>query len=369
MKTSYQPLCKLQLEHSYYDETRDAGNFRIHPTPACQRILDHHHILFRQTENGVLLYVAVIPDTKPPELFQELNLETLKLAFWLEVINPLFFNISALPAEHNVGKELFYFNNLTDHRPSHADGEPLYLNDTTSKQSLGASLELLTGSLYTASFKQKVTDITLNLKDQFENILKSIPINEPNGLSEYRIDLADISGLIPGQYLLENENTPDDSYHIYYDPELRGKSIFGLIELYNTTTNLTPDSSEKVISSYQFLSSDNKLTPLSAYILRLNNRETIWRYIVTMKYQDTGLDLSKLSIKYDSGAPTFAKTLKDKQIIFTSEEALPLKETPPSVSLLLDGEDYMSLPIPTSSTALQKPSELNDLSSDMYIYI
>lgn len=368
MKTRYQSLCQLQLQHRYYSNGSASHDFSMQPTPACQRILDQHNILFRQSNNGISLYVAVIPETDPAELFQELHIETLKLSFWLEITNPLLFNILALPAEYQLGKEVFYFDNLTEYPQGRSDDDPLYLNGSES-EALGIKLQLITNSVYTVKFEPKVTETTLTLKDQFENDIETIHINEPSGIAEYRINLADISGLVAaGRYTLSDSQGHFN--YFYFDPELIGKSAFGLIELYSTTKNLTPDNSEKVPASYQFLSATNTLTQISAYQLKFDSRETIWRYIVTQKYQNTGLDLSKLSVKYENDSRvSFNKTSINNQITFTASKALPLTEANQPVALQQEGKKDIILPNPTPSTTLQKLSELASFSSDVYVYV
>lgn len=367
MKTRYQPLCQLQIQHSYYSNNNDTRDFQVHPTPPCQRILNHHNILFRQTKNGISLFVAVIPETDPAELFQQLNTDTLKLSFWLEVKNPLFFTISALPAEHQFGKELFYFDNLTDHRPNQANTAPLFLHDSTAKN-LGTKLQLVTNSLYTVRFKPTITEVMLTLKDHFGNTLHNINISEPDGLTTYRINLSDIPGLVAGRYTLSDDQ--GNTRHFYFDPELTGRSVFGLVELYNTTKNLTLDNTEKIPASYQFLSDANTLVQLSAYTIKMDHRETIWRYIITKKYQSTGVDINQLSVKYlNDNNLSFGKTLGNDHITFTANKALPLQETHQPIVLKQAGKADMTLPNPTPSTALQKPPGLTNFSSDMYIYV
>ena len=370
MRTRYQPLCQLQLQHDYYNSNINSApeNFRVYPTPACQRILAQHDILFRQTRNGMSLYIAVIPDTDPPELFQQLNIDTLKLSFWLEVTNPALFNISALPSGYQIGKTLFYFNNLTDHLPAHTDGDPLYLNDPTAAESLGSGIKLMTRPVYTVTFKPSVTQALVTLQDQFGNTIERIPVNESDAVSELRINLDDISGLVAGYYTLSDGQ--GNSEHFYFDPELMGKPVFALLELFNTTKNLTADHSEKVAGSYQFISATNTLTEDSRYLLKLHSRKSIWRYIITRKYQNTGLDLNDLSVNYKNDSSiSFGKTVSDDQITFTANKVLPLKEKHQPVVLQQAGKADINLPNPTVSTALQQLPGLSYFSSDIYIYV
>ena len=372
MKTHYQPLCQLQLQHGYYSGNnsinRDPENFRVYPTPACQRILTHHNIIFRQTNNGMSLYIAVVPGTDPPELFQKLNTDTLRLSFWLEITNPVLFNISALPAEYRAGKELFYFSNLTGDLPAHVDGEPLYLNDHSVANSLGSSIKLLTSLVHTFRFEPGVSSALLTLQDQFGNTIKTISVNEVDTVSEFRINLDDIPGLLAGYYTLSDDH--GNTEHFYFDPELMGKPVFAMVELFNTTKNLTADHSDKVAPHYQFISAGNTLSQDASYLLKLNSRESIWRYIITRKYQNTGLDLNDLSVSYkNDNSLSFGKSLTADQVTFTANKTLPIQAKHQPVVLQQAGKADINLPNPTASTALQHPPGLSHFSSDIYVYV
>ncbi|RKZ97360.1 MAG: hypothetical protein DRQ43_03065 [Gammaproteobacteria bacterium] len=370
MKISYQTLCRLKLQHSYYNDSRIDGGLRVWPTPACQDILEHHHILFRQTENGFSLFVKVVPETTPAQLFQQLNSETLKLSFWLEASNPLLLNISALPARHS-GQDLLYFDNLTDHRITPVAESLLYLHDTSLNSKPGDVLRLVVNSVYTYRFTTPVTEAVLILKDLFNKTVETITINGSEPISEYRINLADIQAMVPGRYTFMDDQ--GGSSDIYFYPELMGKPVFGLVDLYNTTKNLTTDNSEQVPEAYHFLSLNNTLTQVSAYTLKFDSQETTWRYIVTKKYANNGIELDQLTVKDSNSMVTFEPEpdADDKHIIFTAQKGLALKETRKPIVLeqKSPSNKIRDLPNPTFSTALQKFSGLTDFSSDIYIYV
>ncbi len=370
MKTSYQPLFEFQLLHNYYTDSSASQSFRVLPTTSCQYILNHHHILFRQTENGFTLFVEVVSDTSPPQLSQQLNTETLKLSFWVEVTDPLLLNISALPSDHHPGKELFYLDNLSDHRTMPILQSPLYLNDTTENSPLGDTLLLLTSSQYTHSFSASVAPVTnaiLTLKDMFNNTLDTFATG-PEPISEYRISLTNIKGMVAGRYVLTDGL--GDPVDLYFSPELMGKPVFALIDLYNSTKDITSDNSEQVPAPYRFLSSTNILAGISSYTLKIDSRKTTWRYIIIKKYTNNGIDLNQLAVKDTSSAVTFVASPPDtKQIIFTASKALPLNEARKPIVLERSNNKIRDLPTPTLSTALQKPSGLTGFSSDIYIYV
>lgn len=370
MKISYQTLCRLKLQHSYYSDSRIDGAFRVWPTPACQDMLDHYHILFRQTDNGFSLFVKVVPETTPAQLFQQLNSETLKLSFWLEASNPLLLSISALPARH-CGEDLLYFDNLSDHRIAPAAESLLYLHDTSLNSKPGDVLRMVVNSVYTYRFTTPVTEAVLILKDRFDKTVETITINGTEPISQYRINLTDIQSMFPGRYTLMDDQ--GGSSEIYYDPELMGKPVFGLIDLYNTTQNITTDNSEQVPDAYRFLSLNNTLIQESAYTLKIASQETTWRYIVTKKYANNGIELNQLIVKDSSSMVTFEPEpdADDKHIIFTAQKGLALKEIRKPIVLeqKSPSNKIRDLPNPTFSTALQKFSGLTDFSSDIYIYV
>ncbi len=366
MKIVYRTLLNFNFHHGYYSDPEDSRGFCIHPTPRCSRILENHHIIFRRTPGGFSLFCRIEPDTKPPKMMRGFDDVPPKLEFWIEAVQPPLVGISKLP-EYKPAKECFYFDNLSDQRTTPVGESPLYLGDSTSDKILGDPLTRISCDMLTYEFKPAVTSAILTLKNLFNTEIKAIPIRSKDPISNYRLNLNQLFSLKPGRYTLSDNHGGIKPF--YYAPELSEKAVFGLLDIHITTVDHTPDNSEKVPGTYQFLTPSGTLSGLDPYAIRLDSRSTTWRYVVIKKYKTNGIPLSGLTVLHQDGAVNFDKTADTGQIIFTADDSLPVKENEKPVELHRSGNKIRELPAPSLNTPLQQHPDVTGLSSDIYVYV
>ena len=92
---------------------------------------------------------------------------------------------------------------------------------------------------------------------------------------------------------------------------------------------------------YRFFSGDS-LTGFDSYHLHFEARATTWRYIVTKKYDNSGITLDQLAI---DGPLSFGKSVSGIRAVFTSDAAVRFSETPRGLKLKAGNKEIRPFPI------------------------
>ena len=361
MRLSYRSLFKIQTRHTFYQEAVSAADFRVRPTATTQTLLDQRGLVFRAESGRFGIYAEVVPGSEPARLSRAIDPENMVFGFELEAINPYLINISRL-GHYRPGRELFYFDNLRHDQV----GSELYLGDSVAGQRLGAPLALQSSTIVDYSFTNPVASAQLTLVDRFGNQLDSQLVSAPAGqglLSSFRYDLADIPGVGPGRYRLQDNLGGDQQF--YYDPQLFGGNVFGVIELFNRTDQLTPDSTNRVPNAYRFLDGDQVIVT-GDFIFQLERRSTRWRYIVDKKYANNGISLAQLGV---TGPVAFSRDDTPTQAVFTAQDPLPLGEVQQVVTLAHNGSQIRNLPNPTARSPVLGLAGIGNQFSDIYVSV
>ncbi|GEM_PF-4302468 len=368
MKTRYQPLLVFQFLHDYFADIRAVDGFRIIPTNACARILTQNRIIMRADASGMALYAEVEADTDQARLFTDLGKATPVLRFWIEAQDPYLLNITDLPPYHPTD-QVFYFNNLSDQRSIPIDDSPLYMGDSVVGKPVGNALALVAGpaSYHTHRFSAATVAASFELKNVFDDVVGVHDVSFSAPVEEFRINLESIFSLRPGRYtLLDNHGGRSE---FYYAPAVNNSAVFGVIEIYNTTTHLTADQSEKTPAAYRYISVGNIINNIKPFTIQLASRATTWRYIVNKKYSNNGISLAELDVVDTENAVSFSKALGVEQVIFTGAVPIQLREERKAPELHRSSGKLLTLPIPALKTALQQVPALAGYNSDMYVYI
>lgn len=364
MDLSYKPLIGVRLHHTYYLDGRSVSDFRVRPSAETRLLLAERGLLFRAEPGRFTVYTQVKPETDPPLIAHELGSENLVLRFFLEPLHSHLFNITELQ-HYRMGRELFCFDNLGDHR----DDSRAYLSDGLTGGSPGDPVALQTSQIVDYRLDPLNPPSQVTLFDRFENRLHSRPVQVPPGqeLAAYRYDLSQVPRMNPGRHTLRDDR--GGNHHFYYDPALFGVNVFAAVELFSRTDELTPDNTDRVPPAYRFLTG-NQLTGLDDYHLKLDARETHWRYIVTKKYGNSGIGLQKLAVS-ESGV--FDRSLEPPdeptKVIFTTKDPLPLAEKQRTFTLEHDGSVVRGLPNPSPGTPLEGTGTEVLRYSDIYVYV
>lgn len=361
MKLCYAPLLQVQLRHTFYRAGQSVSDFRVRPTAATQRLLDDRAFLFKAARNQFGVYAEVTPDSDPATLRRAIDNENLSLRFQLEPLHAYLFNISKLD-HYRIGRELFCFDNL---RSDPADGRR-YLGDSIANVRLGDAVRLQTATVVDYVFAAPVDSAQLSLFDRFSNQLDSRAIQAPAGqgpLKGYRYDLAKVHGMAPGRYRLQDDQ--GGALPFYYDPELFGADVFGVIEMFNRTGQLTPDNTDRVPATYRFLDGE-QIISADPFTLQLENRSTRWRYTVSKKYDNNAISLAQINV---SGPVAFNRADGPQRVVFTANAPLPLAEVQQKITLAHQGVEIRSLPNPSMSSPVDGSAAEGIKYSDIYVYV
>ncbi len=361
MKLSYKPLFWVHLRHTFYRQGLSLSDFKVSPTADTECLLKDRGLLFRSEPESFAIFAEVIPDSDPPTLKHAIGQENLSLRFLLEPLHVYLFNISQLD-HYRMGRELFCFDNLNNDQ---ADGH-LYLGDSVAAARLGAPVSLQTSAIVDYRFMTSVSSAQLSLFDRFGKQLDSRSVQAPPGqgmLTGYRYDLSSVLGMTPGRYRLQDNHGGGRLF--YCDPGLFGGNVFGVIEMFNRTEQLTPDNTDRVPAAYRFLNGD-QLIGTGAFSLQLEHRSTRWRYIVSKKYDNNSINLAQLTV---TGPVMFDRADEDKRVVFTAHDPLPLAEAQQTITMSHNGTGIRSLPNPSLTSPVEGTAAEGIKYSDIYVYV
>jgi hypothetical protein len=372
MKLVYRPLLEIQLRHSFYNSGFAADDFDIVPGRATLEMLNQYDLVWLKNDTGFVIYAEVdassvgddnenISPVPLPRLINEHLEETLQLSFYLLAHNQYLSNITDLK-RYVPGREVFYFNNLRDDQESGL----LHLGDSFTEQRVGDAIALVSTDTVTYRFNSAVNSANILVNDSFGNTRhnSSFKFDDPSiTTSEHRIDLSEASAMRAGRYSLVHEGSVDDPQVFYFDPDIFVLNPLAVIEIYDSTVELTADESELVAADYQFLLND-EIQAIGSYALQLEARATTWRYNVIKKYDSNPYSLANLDDIVD-----FTKSLESERAIFVSDDERALSEQPATIALHHSGTKLRNLPSPQLTTQLQQGASEDSYISDMYIYV
>lgn len=364
MIIKYDILFEANVRHNFYREGL-SGDFSIAPTTACRELLQRYRLIFRESANGFKVFAPVVPGTDPPELEHPFGEDSVKFTFMLILHNTRFGLITTLPDFKPAG-ELFYFSNLYEE----IDGDIRYLGDHTEGNRIGLPVAAIKTPTLNYRFDNPVNAAQFTLTDMF-GLAYTLPnpgfiFPDPADMTDrFQHNLGEVPGMKHGRYLM-NDNQ-GGSLPFYYDRNLYGKDVFGVIEIFNNTSGFTDPSNNLVPESYRFVEND-QVTGKGKYSLGFSAAERKWMYVCRKNPANAGNGLSVANLTVDGPGPfsiaggddiTERRLLSDNPII-TSEEAA-------DVELQHNGIKIRDLPVPSQDGRLAKQN--NDIFYEMYIYV
>jgi len=379
MKIQFQPLIDVEILHNYYASKR-IPDLEIIPTRACRQLLRNYGLLFRKKNNGFTVQYEVIDSGNGNPHPQKPITESTRFSFTLQSKNPYLVSFSDLPfvAPSN---RIYYLSNLNNN----PQNSSLLLTSKTSSPFLTTqdSLELQPLRFdYRATSAD--TSALIEIKDEWSETVIARMRPVVSGKLHYLVDLRTHG---PGKFTLFLNGIQKKEF--YASNEIVGKNIFGLVDIVRD---------DRVPDAYQITDPHNNHDVLAkTFTVKINNRETWWKYNVVLKYrretkpEDLSIAFFTLPENGDSpgdsaapetDAPTTTFERKSKfampdgltAVPFVAQDGLPLVEKPlKRIQLVKTGSgdngmftiDNLTNPSLAAITA----DEHGKLYSEIYVYI
>jgi hypothetical protein len=343
VRTAYQPLFRVQVRHAYYAGGRADGDFFLEPS-AATRQLATQSVVLKMLPDGGAAYVEVMPGTSPAALARPLQAADLQFTFLLHARNAQLESVTDLPP-YRPSRTVFVFDNLRDDTA----GVVMHLGDSVHGRRVGPSIDLVSGPTLFYTLVAPAAEAVLTLRDRFgaTRWAGTVVLSDSVHLTDaVRLDLSAIGGIGPGRYTVSDDG--GGSAEFYYDPELNGRRPLAIVDIFASTSGLTPDGSERVPSAYRFLSGD-RIAAATDYTIAFEPRATTWRYEVVKKYEANGIELAALTV---DGPVAFTRDVDGSRAVFTSTAAVRLSQVRRHLVLAHQGSPIRSLPNPGVGTPL-----------------
>lgn len=359
MRIRFDALFQVRLRHGFYADGRSTADFGVVPSAATEALLAEHGLIFRGLADGWGLYAEAVQQGAQSLLSRPIDEEPLRMHFYLVTRHPHLATITDLD-EFHPAREVFYFNNLRLDQAS----SRLHLGDSVADARVGPPIRLVTGSTLSYRFASAAAAASIEVRDLFGNLLATRAFDLPEPTTEYRLELGDIDALVPGRYLLSDDQGGSET--IVYAPDAGDKQVFALVELFNRTDALTPDSTDRVPAENRYLQAD-EIRHIDDYCIQLEARETSWVYQVVKKY-DVGNAIAPAGLTLSGDIP-FNKVLEADRAVFTSTASVALGEAPRSLVLNHDGSKVRDLQNPGPATPLRDGASAGSFISEMFVYV
>ncbi len=378
MEARYPVLFKILYRHEFHrnKDGKYTGldlDLHIVPTRECQTMMARLGLLFRATPGAIsVLYSAY----REGDQIHPLKPLSMPLAFSFEVVahNPYLVHYSDLPLDH-AASSIYYLNNLHANQQS-VDGEDeLLLSANDAEPYLSAADALvLRRSVFSYACRRQADTVALRIDDHnalpvFSRQLRKLDEAKTSGERDFAAQL-DLRALGKGRYSLFIDGELQE--HFYINDELGSRKPFAVIDIWHS-----PDVDE----DFRFADESGAVSTRT-YTLRLNRRETVWKYLVGLKYRKD-LDPLDLEVVSDSVSATFTRRasyrLADDTLVVPFDSGstlLPLKkEATKGIKLIrtIAGHGHGNssseeIPLPNPQVANLKTGD-GTIYSEVYFYV
>lgn len=365
MKTSYQILFSIVLQHDYYNQQDSFDDIEIIPTDVSQKIMKGHRILYKVSGNN--LTALIESDGEKP--FINVDKDT-SLRLLLKIKKSSFQNVSALKA-FDLNNKIYYFTNLADNESDDTLylSKPMTGHDNSEEYEVGSLLQD-TNNIYEAIISN-IASAPPNSnwrilspkrfpeysKDNYFEVFRGNIIK--NGNKNY-----EALKFIPHSNFISMSNTNywKEINSLYYvtakdlvdidliKPE---ENVFGVIDLF---------FKETVPANYSILDSDGKIKEIK-YVIRFKNRISTWRYIIQPNTNDTYNADDEISVLDNDKIFSFDKI----DCEFISNEPIPLMAVPIQNFKFEIKEKFKAEHIKCASTIIKPEAATKSFLSEIYL--
>ncbi len=359
MRIEYSKLFKVDIHHDYYSDVI-SKDFEIEPTDICKWQLANYGLIFKKMKDGfIVLYETDNSNTPHPK--REFD-NSVKFSFKLIPKKLHVVNYSNL-SHTSKSNQIYYLHNLNNNRQNINGVDFLLLNDNAGGFFLSSRDQIIIKPHF---FQYREDNAALSAVVEIDgdsgNVIPARNVLVIEGILNYTVNLRHHE---PGKYTLKVNG--ENRLVFYACDELKTDNIFGIIDIY-----CHPDMN----NDYAFVMQNGDISA-KIYTLRIQRRETIWRYFLVLKNRPNADDLS---INYSNGPVIFAaqpeEILSDGQraVPFISSVPIPLQKTV-ITGISLDKANGNSLKqlienLPNAPVSIINPDLNNNLIySKIFIYV
>lgn len=328
MKIAYAKLCEIFLQNDYYTDLQ-CPDLRIVPTPDCRKTMAKLGWILRGSPKGCFVF-AKIKNTNPIELEHSIEGDDIVLRFAVSVQNPYFFHFTDLDRALNVGKNIFYFNNIRKPALEADKGRladnPLFINPAYISKPIRLINSPLYRDILVVAPHTTQTTLTIEAKRNDETaprtltvLTYAIPNSSTNTSIDYLIDLSKINNMVEGRYTLikTQDALPKTEEDIFYTPDLRDTIPLSIVELWASRGEqpfLNGDAVKSMIYTLRFATKDILLQYAVENVTIDDTVNKLRRRLDDIDIQDYTIDIEKQDTEIESGKALFTsfETLKWK---------------------------------------------------------
>ncbi|WDE09523.1 hypothetical protein [Thalassomonas haliotis] len=329
MESGYRTLFAVEFFHEFYKQADNSyshrdEDFDIIPTTDCKTALKNQGLLFRQVPGGFIVLYKAAPGNSAKPLIPLSDLDRLRFLLMAKTPNLVYYSDLPLTGERSA---IFYLHNRQSNIQD-IDGtdELLLVQDTNSPYLSAQDKTRLRAEQFTYPFSKESDSARLIITDRklmpvFSQTLHKLDPEVNAGLRQFSAHI-DLSLQPTDIYTLTIDGEVQESF--YLDSRLSQKQPFGLIDIFHH---------DEVADEYQFIDESGQVAA-KTYRVRLNNRATVWRYFIGLKYRSS-VTPEKLAVVSNIFTADFTRktsiTLADNTQVIPFESGttkIPLKKAP-----------------------------------------
>ena len=329
MESGYRTLFAVEFFHEFYKKADNSyshrdEDFDITPTPDCKTMLKNQGLLFRQVPGGFILLYKSEPDNSAKPLIP--LTDTSQFRFVLTAKNPNLVYYSDLPLTGERSAVYYLHNRLSNIQNINGADELLLVQDTNAPYLSALDKTKLRPGQFNYQFSRESDSARLTIADRqlmsvYSQNLDKLDPEVNAGLREFSAQ-PDLTLQASDLYTLTIDGETQESF--YLDTQLYRQQPFGLIDIFSNT---------EVPAAYRFID-DAGLVTAKTYRVRINNRSTIWRYFIGLKYRSS-VTPEKLDVVSSVFTANFTRktsiTLADSTQVVPFDSGttkIPLKKAP-----------------------------------------
>ncbi len=356
----YRPLFTIACRHDFYEDGLCLG-LTVEPTVECQRLLSRHRLLWKATENGVLV-IGENQRTDLADLALRVSIaENTRFNFVLKLKNPYFFNITQVNQNFVQPNFAFIFTASETATPAE-DGTVSIHDGALSNEVITDNLMIVVDKVFQFPIAQSLDMVRVAVEDEDEQELFALNVQPTD--SSVTIDL---QGFAEGIYQLrsfDSTATEISLTRVFSSASRMTSQLFGFVQI-------------PYVSSLE--------EPI--YTLNFANRQINWQYEIEVREiaaeHPNNLELDNIELIFASNtfnpAVSFNKEVDvaARKVSFVSNQRIPLRQQPYTGIQLSyaadeDGNSEIlipNMPNPTVSRLRQDETSSADLKAQMSLKI